>query len=218
MSGYQTYLPPAGSIGTAQIADGAVTTPKLADGAVTGAKIVQTGTLDIGATSITTTGELTTRLIKSNAGSPEGVVTASPSAICRDTTNGRLYLKRSGTGNTGWVQIDRCESGTYTPTGTIVTNLDSVTPGLFFYQRVGDVVSGWGPVTYDPTAGSSCSFALSLPIASNFAAATDAAGVSNRATGEIAADSTNDRLSVLMSSNASTASTTAYFSFAYRML
>lgn len=39
MSGYQTYLPPAGSTGTAQIADGAVTTPKLADGAVTEAKI-----------------------------------------------------------------------------------------------------------------------------------------------------------------------------------
>lgn len=34
--------------------------------------------------------------------SPEGVVTAPVGATYRDTTNGLLYIKRTGTGNTGW--------------------------------------------------------------------------------------------------------------------
>ncbi len=74
----------------------------IADGAITGAKIVQSGTLDIGATSITTTGNVTAALLKSGAGSPEGVTTAGVGAIYRDTTNGLIYVKRSGSGNTGW--------------------------------------------------------------------------------------------------------------------
>ena len=36
------------------------------------------------------------------AGTPEAHVTASPGALCSDTTNGQLYIKRTGTGNTGW--------------------------------------------------------------------------------------------------------------------
>lgn len=39
----------------------------------------------------------------SGAGSPEGVVNASPGLIYADTTNGKLYVKRTGTANTGWV-------------------------------------------------------------------------------------------------------------------
>lgn len=40
----------------------------------------------------------------SGAGSPEGVVTAAPGATYVDTNApGTLYLKRTGTGNTGWV-------------------------------------------------------------------------------------------------------------------
>lgn len=41
-----------------------------------------------------------------NAGTPEGVVTSGIGGTCRDTTNGQLYYKLSGTGNTGWVIID----------------------------------------------------------------------------------------------------------------
>ena len=40
------------------------------------------------------------------AGSPEGVVSANPSSLFHDTTNGNVYIKHSGTGNTGWVIID----------------------------------------------------------------------------------------------------------------
>jgi hypothetical protein len=37
------------------------------------------------------------------SGSPEGVVTASPSATRWDADAQILYLKASGTGNTGWI-------------------------------------------------------------------------------------------------------------------
>ena len=39
------------------------------------------------------------------SGSPEGVTTASPGALRYDSTNGVLYVKDNGTGNTGWVAI-----------------------------------------------------------------------------------------------------------------
>lgn len=44
-------------------------------------------------------------IITSNAGSPEGVVTASPGSICTDTTNGEAYIKKSGTLAVGWKLI-----------------------------------------------------------------------------------------------------------------
>lgn len=38
----------------------------------------------------------------SAAGSPEGVITANIGSFYTDTTNGVAYMKKSGTGNTGW--------------------------------------------------------------------------------------------------------------------
>ncbi|MDX0127399.1 hypothetical protein GOC15_22755 [Sinorhizobium meliloti] len=37
-----------------------------------------------------------------SAGTPEGVVTAPVGSWCSDTTNGVTYVKKTGTGNTGW--------------------------------------------------------------------------------------------------------------------
>jgi hypothetical protein len=39
-------------------------------------------------------------------GSPEAVLTASPGATVWDTTDKILYVKDSGTGNTGWLAIN----------------------------------------------------------------------------------------------------------------
>lgn len=41
------------------------------------------------------------------AGSPEGAVTAVVGSLCLDSTNGEVYVKNSGTGNTGWKLITR---------------------------------------------------------------------------------------------------------------
>jgi hypothetical protein len=40
-----------------------------------------------------------------HTGNPEGVISANPSSLSHDPTTGALYLKVSGTGNTGWVQV-----------------------------------------------------------------------------------------------------------------
>jgi hypothetical protein len=58
-------------------------------------------------------GELTAKVLgtgseagpkwKSNAGTPEAAVVGSPGDLCSDTTNGELYVKKSGAAtNTGW--------------------------------------------------------------------------------------------------------------------
>lgn len=50
---------------------------------------------------VSMTGDATWGLY-SNAGTPESVVTANPGSICSDTTNGVVYRKITGVGNTGW--------------------------------------------------------------------------------------------------------------------
>lgn len=52
-----------------------------------------------------TNGAELTRLLQ-GAGSPEGVVTAGPGVLYADTTNGQLYVKNTGTGNTGWTLLN----------------------------------------------------------------------------------------------------------------
>lgn len=39
------------------------------------------------------------------AGSPEGVVSASPGTTYLDTTTDGFWVKKTGTGNTGWIQL-----------------------------------------------------------------------------------------------------------------
>lgn len=69
-------------------------------------------------------------------------------------------------------------SGTYTPTGYTGANTSAVTPGNCTYMRVGNIVTVAGVITATVTTGSdtATTFRISLPIASNFASASDAAG------------------------------------------
>ena len=162
--------------------------------------------------------------VLSTGASPEGAVTASPGDIVFDTSNGRLYLKASGTGNTGWREISPSESGTYTPTGTIVTNLDSVTPDLASYTRIKtgstEIVTVFGRTTVDPTASGNVTFELSLPVASNIAATTDLEGIAvsgQSFLGSCSGSVANDR-AVLVVANTLTIAYQTWFSFAYRVL
>ena len=40
-----------------------------------------------------------------SSATPEASVTASPSTLCLDATNSILYIKKTGTGNTGWMAV-----------------------------------------------------------------------------------------------------------------
>lgn len=41
----------------------------------------------------------------SGAGSPEGVVTANPGTTYVNTTDESFWVKKTGTGNTGWIKL-----------------------------------------------------------------------------------------------------------------
>ncbi len=45
--------------------------------------------------------------ITRNAGTPEASITAGIGSLCLDTTNGNLYIKASGVGNTNWKLVTR---------------------------------------------------------------------------------------------------------------
>lgn len=68
------------------------------------------------------------------AGTPESNLTANVGALARDTTNGVLYVKATGTGNTGWVKIptisstDALTNKRVTPRVTTITS--SATPTI----------------------------------------------------------------------------------------
>lgn len=46
-----------------------------------------------------------------HTGDPEGVIDANPSSLCHDPVSGNVYIKGSGSGNTGWFQIPTNGSG-----------------------------------------------------------------------------------------------------------
>lgn len=113
--------------------------------------------------------------------------------------------------------------GTYTPTLTNVTNIASSTASVCHYMRVGNVVTVGGSVTLTPTAtGTDTVLGMSIPVASNFAAATDCGGVATAPAGTptpfaILADTTNNRVQLQCLTNTNL-SRTYYFNFTYRVI
>lgn len=67
-------------------------------------------------------------------------------------------------------------AGTYTPTATLILNLDAATPYLASYTRIGNVVSVAGVATVDATVAAQCQLDLTLPIASALTSITQLAG------------------------------------------
>lgn len=129
-----------------------------------------------------------------------GIPTASPAPLYTDGF-GRVFassLHNNSAGAAGTVPM--LASGTYTPTGTAVTNCSSVAPASFSWQRVGSVVHAAGSMTVGITSSSALtSFALSLPVASNLVTGSDLSGTAtfwdaaSSAAGICTGDPTNDR-------------------------
>lgn len=118
----------------------------------------------------------------------------SEGVMFHDTTS-RIYYGSS-------TNTPMLDFGTYSPTVTAVTNLDSATAdGDWGYIRAGNIVTGGGGLTLDPTAGTGTTrVEISLPISSDFTATQDAWGggsaqVTNT-TGNIAADTADNRLAL----------------------
>lgn len=116
-----------------------------------------------------------------------------------DVGAGMWFNRRASGSWGGWRALG--VEGTYTPTGTAVANVDSITPQVCYWSRTGSIVTVWGGVALDFTAGGGATSdaRLSLPVASNFGASTDAAGSGANASANSAplfvnADVTNDAL------------------------
>ena len=54
-----------------------------------------------------------------NNGTPEGAVVANPGALCHDYSNGDVYVKKTGAGNTGWLVLATGTGSTNLTIGTV---------------------------------------------------------------------------------------------------
>ncbi len=119
-------------------------------------------------------------------------------------------------------------SGTYTPTLTNGTNVTSSTANNCTYMRVGSVVTVYGTLSITQTLGNQpIELGISLPVASNFAAATDLNGSGLMTDGTVGdftftiiADAANDRASLnqIGSIGGALSVLPIYFSFQYSII
>ncbi len=117
-------------------------------------------------------------------------------------------------------------SGTYEPTMTPVANVAASSSITMQWIRVGAVVSVFGRVDVDPTAGSTLTqLGISLPIASNFTVgqqlagtATMDPGATDMIAGRVVADATNNRAQLEYYSDAGAANRQIMVSFGYLII
>lgn len=160
--------------------------------------------------------------------------TGDDATITYDGTDLVINPKAVGSGVvniTGGLQCDSITNdtglaaGVYTPTLTNVTNISASTAYECQYMRVGNTVTVSGKVDMDITATGAFELGISLPIASNFGATEDCAGVGTGTTSTpsasdvvyIKADTTNDRASMNGDDN-DTSNHTHYFTFTYQVI
>lgn len=128
-----------------------------------------------------------------------GTLDALSDVSTAGAADGEVLTYDSGTSS--WVPaavaaLPTLASGTYTPTATGVTNVDSITVNPCTYSRVGDIVTVAGFFSVNHTAGATATvMRLSLPIASNLVNQYDlggACGAEDQLGGMVEADETNN--------------------------
>ena len=115
-------------------------------------------------------------------------------------------------------------SGTYTPTLTIVTNLDTVTAFPCQYLRVGNVVTVSGKISVDATLASTITeLRMTLPVASAFTETHELAGTITAGgavpsyAGVVYADTAND-MAFIRYNGGETGVRSMFFTFTYQVL
>ena len=114
-------------------------------------------------------------------------------------------------------------SGTYTPAGTAVANVNAFVTQVCQFARVGNFVQVAGVVSITPTANNAgTQLRLSLPITSAFTLVTDLSGVgANSLDGNVDnvfADVANDEAVIQFISVLALAPEIHYFQFAYQVI
>ena len=120
----------------------------------------------------------------------------TPTQLSYVDTTSSIQTQLNGKAVSGHDQTVTLAHGTYTPTLTNISNLDSSTAYQSQYMRVGNVVTVSGMVTTDATIpATAVVLGISLPIASDITAAQNVGGAAayDDHTGKILGDSTNNR-------------------------
>jgi hypothetical protein len=180
-----------------QVGDGSADTRALFNSNSTTALAVRNGASTNGVFLIGASPSPTPDLMFTNTGNTERF---------RMTTDGRFYgtALHNNSGSVSGASFQYIASGTYTPTLTGTTNIASTTARPCQWMRVGNVVNVACVITVTVSAGAAVShLGISIPIASNFTTAYQAAGAGNSYTGSAAwdgsrliSDATNDRISM----------------------
>lgn len=152
-------------------------------------------TLAQGGTGLTSAADDTTLISSGSA----WVASAIPN--CTDTGGNHLnYTASTNTLSCGTSGGSSATSGITSPSCTADTNVATcaATANGLYYQQIGTIVTGGFSVQIDPTSTGTTRARVSIPVSSNFAAATDAAGVCNTDTSTqtsavvLTANATND--------------------------
>ncbi len=114
------------------------------------------------------------------------------------------------------------DNGTYTPTFTIVTNLDSVIGDPAMFYRVGDIITVTGNFTVDATANANVRFRMSLPISTSFSNTFELSGLTatqadSVKANRVIADTTNNEADFLLV-NTGTGPDSKTFILTYRVI
>lgn len=126
-----------------------------------------------------------TMYVENSVGGDYSSIVATPTEITLNSNNNTLVydnngnLRGSSLHNNATAQGNATEqdirSGTYTPSVTNEVN-GTATPSVAYWSRTGNVITVGGSVAFNTTVPGAIQFDLSLPVASNFSATTQAGG------------------------------------------
>lgn len=116
------------------------------------------------------------------------------------------------------------DAGTYTPTLTSVSNIDSTTVYALQYMRIGSIVNVAGRVDIDATSATTLTrVGVSLPVTTNFTSSGNCGGGANALSstspsGAVWADTTNDRAEIYYYTTSSVVNMAFMINFTYQII
>lgn len=153
-----------------------------------------------------------------------GNATLGDAATDTVDVKGRIFGSNIHNNANGLAGASYIGSSTFTPSGTGMSNVSTITPAKAQLMRVGNVVTVSGTVDVGPTAGAATTtFRLTLGVASNLAALSDLAGSAAFIAGSthgpviVYADTANDQAFFSFTS-ASTSTHSITYQFTYEVL
>jgi hypothetical protein len=189
----------------------------LASPALTGTPTAPTQSALDNSTKIATTAYVDNAgTFKANLNSPALTGTPTAPTAAAGTNNTQIAT-------TAYVDKFNLASGTYTPTLTNELNVSGASnDGNAQYTRVGNIVTVYGSVSFTQSSTGNSLIGISLPIASNFSAVTQAHGMgisfkTVSTNGVVSSDVTNDRATLSFVANSADTQTFRY-SFSYSVL